>query len=272
MKHSDHQQGDSRLIWGAFLMGVALGGFFDGILLHQVLQWHHLLSGVAPTDTVADLRFQILADGAFHVLHYIAAILGLWLALSNNRALRSRIPSRKLLGWAAVGFGAWHWLDAVVAHWGLQLHRIRMDVQNPLFWDIGWLMLFGVLPLAAGFYLLRRKPPGDGGGPEDPRGSKGAAGALILSVLIAGPVAAVPPVNRDDENRTLVIFRPGVSFADIVAATESVDGRLIWTDKSEKVWLIAIGPDASPSALYRHGALLVGSGPVAVGCLSWTQV
>src|SRR5690606_18965301 len=29
--------------WGTVL-GFALGGFFDGILLHQILQWHHLLS------------------------------------------------------------------------------------------------------------------------------------------------------------------------------------------------------------------------------------
>ena len=27
-------------------LGFALGGFFDGIVLHQVLQWHHLLSAV----------------------------------------------------------------------------------------------------------------------------------------------------------------------------------------------------------------------------------
>ena len=26
------------------LLGVGLGGFVDGILLHQILQWHHMLS------------------------------------------------------------------------------------------------------------------------------------------------------------------------------------------------------------------------------------
>ena len=30
---------ESRLRWAAALIGFALGGFFDGILLHQVLQW-----------------------------------------------------------------------------------------------------------------------------------------------------------------------------------------------------------------------------------------
>ncbi|MCK1539441.1 DUF2243 domain-containing protein, partial [Bradyrhizobium sp. 176] len=27
------------------LLGLGLGGFFDGIVFHQLLQWHHMLSG-----------------------------------------------------------------------------------------------------------------------------------------------------------------------------------------------------------------------------------
>lgn len=36
-----------RLAWAGAIIGFALGGFFDGILLHQVLQWHHLFSLVS---------------------------------------------------------------------------------------------------------------------------------------------------------------------------------------------------------------------------------
>lgn len=32
--------------WAGYMLGFGLGGFFDGILLHQLLQWHHLLSGL----------------------------------------------------------------------------------------------------------------------------------------------------------------------------------------------------------------------------------
>lgn len=35
------------VLWAAVL-GFALSGFFDGVLLHQILQWHHLLSLVPP--------------------------------------------------------------------------------------------------------------------------------------------------------------------------------------------------------------------------------
>jgi hypothetical protein len=34
-------------------MGVGLGGFVDGILLHQILQWHHMLTGEAGGEAMA---------------------------------------------------------------------------------------------------------------------------------------------------------------------------------------------------------------------------
>ena len=50
-------------------MGAGLGGFLDGIVLHQILQWHHLLTdeGDFPMDTVQGLKDNTVADGFFHV-------------------------------------------------------------------------------------------------------------------------------------------------------------------------------------------------------------
>lgn len=65
----------------AFLFGMGIGGFVDGIVLHQLLQWHHMLSHTegGNTKTVAGLELNILADGLFHgpmwVLIVAAALL-----------------------------------------------------------------------------------------------------------------------------------------------------------------------------------------------------
>ena len=50
-------------------MGLGLGGFLDGIVLHQILQWHHMLTdtGEHPMATVAGLETNTLADGFFHL-------------------------------------------------------------------------------------------------------------------------------------------------------------------------------------------------------------
>ena len=66
------------------LLGFALGGFFDGILLHQILQWHHLLSAIDP----ANARMQVMADGFFHALMYVLALAGLWLLWRLARRAR----------------------------------------------------------------------------------------------------------------------------------------------------------------------------------------
>lgn len=64
------------LFWATGVLGFALGGFFDGILLHQVLQWHHFLS-LVPGEVWRDLRTQVLAHGWFHVAVYALATAGL---------------------------------------------------------------------------------------------------------------------------------------------------------------------------------------------------
>ena len=54
------------LIAAATLLGIGLGGFADGILLHQILQWHNMLSSrVAPTDLIA-MKYNMVWDGLFH--------------------------------------------------------------------------------------------------------------------------------------------------------------------------------------------------------------
>ncbi len=129
----------------AFLLGFALSGFFDGILLHQILQWHHLLSAVG-----GDLRFQVVADGWFHVAMYAVAALGLWKLWRARAGLAAPVAARRVAAWGLIGFGAWHLVDAVGSHWLLGIHRIRMDAASPLAWDLAWAAAFGLAPLALG--------------------------------------------------------------------------------------------------------------------------
>ena len=65
---------------GVFL-GLGMGGFFDGIVLHQVLQWHHMISQPYPPTTVHNLEANTLWDGLFHAATYI--FVGIGLALLN---------------------------------------------------------------------------------------------------------------------------------------------------------------------------------------------
>jgi len=249
----------------AGVLGFALGGFFDGIMLHQVLQWHHFLS-LVPGEALRDIRAQILADGMFHVAVYAIAALGLWL-LWRARGGIAAAHGRRLLGAALLGFGVWQVVDVVGFHWVVGIHRIRVDVPNPLLWDLGWLAVIGLPPLLAGLWLRRSASEGGGGGGH----GRAAAAMLALSVLGAAPWASLPP-SGEAGRAVVVLFRPGLGLEGAVAAVAAADGRVVWADASGELLAVRLGPEASAWQLYRHGALLVGtSGPVA-GCLAWTKV
>jgi uncharacterized membrane protein len=247
----------------AGVIGFALGGFFDGILLHQVLQWHHFLS-LAGGEAWRDIRMQILADGLFHVAVYAIALLGLGLLWRARGGLGGMWAAR-VLGWALLGFGLWQLVDVVGFHWIVGIHRIRVDVPNPLAWDLGWLAVIGLPPLLAGAWLLRRK--GGGVGPRRP-GGVGVAAMLALTVMGAAPVASLPPAGV---TTAMVLFRPGLGLEGAVAAVAAAEGRIVWADASGELLAVDLGQGGSAWSLYRHGALLVGSGPVA-NCLSWMRI
>src|SRR5829696_7985735 len=80
----------ARRLWLAgILLGLGLGGFFDGIVFHQLLQWHHMISHVNdyPMTTVAGLEANTLADGFFHAATLALTVAGmalLWNALDRE--------------------------------------------------------------------------------------------------------------------------------------------------------------------------------------------
>lgn len=251
------------LLWPGWWLGVALGGFFDGILLHQILQWHHLLSAV---QAASDLRVQILADGLFHALMYLLALVGLVQLWRRRAALRAPGAGRILGGSALVGFGGWHMMDAVLSHWVLGIHRIRMDTANPLLWDLAWFAVFGLVPLVLGLWL-RRVRPGNGHGGPGGSGGRTAAAALGLAALLAGPIAALP---SGEAGPFVVVFAPGMEGARAFDALARLDARVLWADREGGVWAVQMARRDQAWRLYGSGALLVGQGAGAFGCLGWT--
>jgi uncharacterized membrane protein len=141
------------------LLGVGLGGFVDGILLHQVLQWHHLLTDYGthasfPPGTLRSLEDNTFWDGLFHVGTWLAVCAGLvllWQALSAGY----RTTWRNLAALLLVGWGTFNLVEGVVDHHLLTLHHVRDDVPDPLWWDVGFLVL-GALLVVAGVTLHRR--------------------------------------------------------------------------------------------------------------------
>jgi uncharacterized membrane protein len=145
------------------VLGIGLGGFVDGIGLHQLLQWHHMLSNTGsdniglqtyPVDTVPGLQMNTVWDGLFHTFTWLAVLIGLYLLYSRVVAARGRVwGSRVLWGWLLVGWGLFNLVEGVIDHHLLAIHHVRPG-PDQLWWDLGFLAV-GVVLIAGGWLLQR---------------------------------------------------------------------------------------------------------------------
>ena len=138
------------------LLGLGFGGFVDGIVLHQVLQWHHMVSANAstPSVTLAGLEANTLADGIFHAGTWLLVVTGVVLALRGWRARRPAPPGPMQLGLVLAGRGIFNLVEGTVDHVLLGVHHVRDDLGGPASWDLAFLVL-GAVQLAGGLALAR---------------------------------------------------------------------------------------------------------------------
>ena len=138
------------------LLGIGLGGFVDGILLHQVLQWHHMLTdtGSDPATTVAGLEANTLADGLFHLATWLFVVVAMVLTVRAWQRREAAPAWRGHAGMLLAGWGAFNLVEGLVDHQLLGIHHVRDDLGAPLGWDLGFLA-FGLVLVLVGAAAVR---------------------------------------------------------------------------------------------------------------------
>ena len=153
-------------IVAGILFGLGLGGFFDGIVLHQVLQWHHMVTSAGfPADSVENLEMNTFFDGLFHASTYIFVVLGLLLLWRSAHKAHLWWSGKMLAGTILMGFGLFNLVEGIVNHHLLGLHHVNETVPRDqwIYWDVGFLV-WGAAMLVGGLFLLRagrRESPGE---------------------------------------------------------------------------------------------------------------
>jgi uncharacterized membrane protein len=149
------------LIIAGTVLGLGLGGFIDGIVLHQMLQWHHMLTVPYPPTSVSNLEINTLWDGLFHALSYVLTFVGLLLLWRELRRTDVVWSTRILIGCLLAGWGVFNLVEGLIDHIILGIHHVRDDLPpgpTQQAWDFGFLA-FGALLLVAGWLLIRSGQP-----------------------------------------------------------------------------------------------------------------
>lgn len=138
------------------MLGLGFGGFIDGIVLHQLLQWHHMVSDTDdyPVSTLAGLEDNTFADGLFHVGTWVIVFAATVITLRAWQRGRLAPPWRAHFGMLLAGWGVFNLVEGLIDHQILGVHHVRDDLGGPLGWDLGFLGL-GVVLVIGGLLLAR---------------------------------------------------------------------------------------------------------------------
>jgi len=133
------------LISAGAMLAIGMGGFVDGIVLHQMLQVHNMLSARRPNDPtvsaeqrIVNLEINMFWDGMFHAFTWGMTAIGLWLlwrAVNRRDVPRS---GRTLLGSMVLGWGLFNLVEGIIDHHVIHIHHVveRLGVS-----DYDWLFL-----------------------------------------------------------------------------------------------------------------------------------
>jgi uncharacterized membrane protein len=136
------------------LIGVGMGGFVDGIVLHQIAQWHSMLSNLVPPHTMDTMRLNMTWDGLFHALTWLVTLVGI-LQLRSAAAARATIPSLlAFTGQLILGWGMFNLIEGLIDHQILGLHNVR-EVPIATVYNLTFLAIGGVLFILLGWLLMR---------------------------------------------------------------------------------------------------------------------
>lgn len=141
------------LIVAGIVLGLGQAGFFDGIVIHQLLQWHHMFTSVETSRTVRGLELNTLGDGLFHLLDWVLTLSGialLWRVVQNPNAEKS---TSVFLGALLAGGGLFNFIEGLIDHQILGIHHVKPG-PNEFAWDMGFLVL-GLGAAVIGWLVIR---------------------------------------------------------------------------------------------------------------------
>jgi uncharacterized membrane protein len=141
-----------RLRVPGVVLGMGLGGFVDGIVIHQLLGWHHMLSSWYPLTSRHNEHINMIGDGLFHLACWSLVVAGIALLV---RAARQSTPGagRRLTGWMVSGWGVFNIIEGTVDHLVLGVHHVRPG-PHQLAYDLGF-VVFGAVLTVAGWRFAR---------------------------------------------------------------------------------------------------------------------
>ncbi len=146
------------LIRAGVVLGLGFGGFADGIVLHQILGWHHLvcLTEYCRPVSVAELQVQNTQDGYFHLALWLVTLAGTAMLFRAARDPGPACSGRGFAGAMLAGWGLFNVIEGLIDHQILGIHHVLPGDPDQLWFDLLFLAV-GVGLIGTGAALMRKR-------------------------------------------------------------------------------------------------------------------
>ncbi len=141
------------LIAAGTLLGIGMGGFVDGILFHQILQLHSMLSAKLPQDVLVNVKVSMVWDGLFHALTWVTTAVGLAMLWKAGNMKDGSWSGQILWGGLLLGWGFFNFVEGIIDHHILGIHHV-VELQGLSMYDYLFLAS-GVIFIIIGWSLIR---------------------------------------------------------------------------------------------------------------------
>ncbi len=150
------------LIAAGTLLGIGLGGFIDGIIFHQILQLHSMLSAKLPQNTLVNVKTSMVWDGLFHAFTWIITAVGLALLWHAGKVKSCPWCGQTLWGALFMGWGIFNVVEGTINHHLFGIHhvveRLGLSIYDYLFVVTGVVfILFGLSLIRSAQTIIQRR-------------------------------------------------------------------------------------------------------------------
>jgi uncharacterized membrane protein len=143
------------LLSAGLALGIGMGGFVDGILFHQILQIHNMLSARIPNTDYIGAKVNMVWDGFFHAGVWTITAVGILLLWRAGRRAGANLSGRLLTGALLLGWGLFNLVEGLIDHHLLQLHHVYEPMGLSI-WDYAFLA-WGAAMALGGWAMVRRE-------------------------------------------------------------------------------------------------------------------
>lgn len=138
------------------VLGLGLGGFVDGIALHQIWQVHAMLSAKVPLDTMENMQTNMTADGLFHAAVLLVTFVGVVMLFRSGKRGDVVFSDRAFYGSMLMGWGIFNVVEGIIDHHILEVHHVIERLGQSM-WD--WVFLgVSAIMVVVGWMVARTHP------------------------------------------------------------------------------------------------------------------